>query len=633
VIDELLESPRYGEHWARHWLDVAGYSDSRGDAGDTPREVSWKYRDYTIKAFNSNKPIDQFILEQFAGDQLVNYKPDTAPKQEQLEALIATGFLRTTADITDNQTIYQVDKQFDAQQKVVETSLSAVTGLTIGCARCHDHKFDPILQEDYFKLTAVYQPVWDPENWLASNLAYGPWPSRMFLDMDPALREAWIKDVTSSAARQARLMDDQREGAYQRYRAELKSGHELSLEQRVQIRRDIEADPDFMVDRGAPKDFISDEELEAKFPDLLKWREEIAAVRDGSGGSRRRKKSAIEPNYVEGVWDLSKVPSPTYILDRGNYLSPGTEVQPGVPRVLEDPEHPVVFEDPALKPEWNHTGRRLTLAKWLVSRENPLVSRVFVNRVWQFHFGEGIVRSVDDFGAQGSLPSHPELLDYLAVTFQEQGWDLKRLTKEIMMSHVFRQSAAEDPDCLAGDPANKFLWRKSPLRLEAESIRDSMLYVSGLLDFKMYGPPVAPAKGADGQFLEGEGNENRRSMYLTQSRTRSMTFLHVFDAPDMTSDNFAQRFRSALPTQSLALLNSPFVMRTTEAFAQRLLKEAGGDITQAIKRAFQVAYSRLPNSEEEWIGQQAVASESDPAAGLRIFVHALVGANDFLYSY
>ena len=188
VIDRLLASPHYGEQWGRHWLDVAGYSDSRGDAGDSDREVSWKYRDYVIHAFNRNKPINQFILEQLAGDQLVNYKHLAIPTPDQIEPLTATGFMRTTADITDNQTIYEVDKYFDAQQKAMETSLTALLGVTVQCARCHDHKFDPILQRDYYKLMAVYQPVWDPENWLPADLNHGPWPSRMVLDMDEGSR-------------------------------------------------------------------------------------------------------------------------------------------------------------------------------------------------------------------------------------------------------------------------------------------------------------------------------------------------------------------------------------------------------------------------------------------------------------
>ena len=258
MIDHLLASPHYGEQWGRHWLDVAGYSDSRGDAGDSDREVSWKYRDYVIHAFNRNKPINQFILEQLAGDQLVNYKHLAIPTPDQIEPLTATGFMRTTADITDNQTIYEVDKYFDAQQKAMETSLTALMGVTVQCARCHDHKFDPFLQRDYYKLMAVYQPVWDPENWLPADLNHGPWPSRMVLDMDEASRAAWIKDVTSNDAKALRRMDDLLEATYQQYRGELKAGRDISDEaKRLQMRKDIEADPDLEVDRNAPKDFIT----------------------------------------------------------------------------------------------------------------------------------------------------------------------------------------------------------------------------------------------------------------------------------------------------------------------------------------------------------------------------------------
>jgi cytochrome c553 len=204
VVDRLLASPHYGEQWGRHWLDVAGYSDSVGDAYDTERVASWKYRDYAINAFNKNKPYNRFLMEQFAGDQLVNYDPGARPTPEQIEPLTATGFLRTTADITDNQTIYQVDKYFDALEKATETSLKAVMGLTVQCARCHDHKFDPILQRDYYKLTAAFQAAYDPENWLAANLHYGEWPSRVVLDMAADQRDTWIQAVTSDTAKQRR---------------------------------------------------------------------------------------------------------------------------------------------------------------------------------------------------------------------------------------------------------------------------------------------------------------------------------------------------------------------------------------------------------------------------------------------
>ncbi len=631
LIDHLLDSEHYGEHWGRHWLDIAGYSDSRGDAGDTSRDTLWKYRDYVIKAFNTNKPINRFLLEQLAGDQLVNYKPGTSPTPGQVEPLIATGFLRTTADITDNQTIYQVDKYFDAMEKSMETSLSAITGLSIGCARCHDHKFDPILQKDYYKLMASYQAVYDPENWLAANLSFGPWPSRMIPDLDPTKREAWVKEATSSGAKALRRLDDLLEATYQRYRLELKVGRNLTDDHRAQIRKDIEADPDLQVDRNVPKDFITDQELEKRFSELTKWKEEITQKR----ADRRKKSSQIDPNFIEAAWDVSKTPSPTYILMRGNYLAPGAEVKPGLPVVLDNPAKPTHFPDPATHPEWNHTGRRLTLANWLVSGDNPLTARVFVNRVWQFHFGEGIVRSVDDFGKQGTKPTHPELLDWLTVTFQESGWDLKRLTKQIMMSRVYRQSSSEVAEYLKADPSSKLLWRKPPLRLEAETIRDSLLQVSGLLDGKMFGPQEPLKRGEDGQWMEdGEkGNANRRSIYLASYRTKPISFLHAFDAPAMTSDNQTQRFRSSLPSQSLALLNNPLVMRASKAFADQVLEQSRGDVDQALLRAFDAAYSRAPRHTEVELAKQAIAADADPNQGLRLFLQALLGANDFLYSY
>ena len=631
VIDRLLASPRYGEQWGRHWLDVAGYSDSRGDAGDSDREVSWKYRDYVINAMNQNKPINQFILEQMAGDQLVNYKHLAIPTPDQIEPLTATGFLRTTADITDNQTIYEVDKYFDAQQKAMETSLKAVLGVTVQCARCHDHKFDPILQRDYYKLMAVYQPVFDPENWLPADLNHGPWPSRNVLDMDDTARSAWIKDVTSNDAKAIRRMDDLLEATYQRYRAELKGGRDISDEaKRAQIRKDIENDPDLEVDRNAPKDFVTDQELEKRFPELAKWKDEIQMKRYG-----RRNQSKVPPNYIEAAWDVSKTPSPTYILARGNYLAPGAEVQAGIPMVLDDPQHHLEFPDPQKHPEWSGTNRRLILAKWMISPDNPLVGRVFVNRVWQWHFGEGIVRSVDDFGTQGAKPTHPELLDYLTVSFQEHNWDLKWLTKEIMMSQAYRQGSAEVPQYLAADPSDKLLWRKAPLRLEAETLRDSMLKLSGLMNSRMFGSPTPIKRGSDGQWLEDDKSSgfNRRSLYLAQTRTRSVAFLHVFDCPDMTSDNQAERFRSALPTQSLALLNNPLVMRTTKAFSERLLEESKNNYDEAITLAFEEAYNRAPTANEQKIAKESIAAESNPQEGLRLFIQAMFGANDFLYSY
>jgi hypothetical protein len=303
--------------------------------------------------------------------------------------------------------------------------------------------------------------------------------------------------------------------------------------------------------------------------------------------------------------------------------------------VLEDAQKPLVFPDPAKHPEWNGTNRRLTLAKWMVAPENPLVSRVFVNRVWGWHFGEAIARSVDDFGKQGAKPTHPELLDYLAVSFQEHNWDLKWLNKQIMMSQVYRQASKEVPEYMAADPSNKTFWRKAPLRLEAETIRDSMLKVSRLLNERMFGKQEPIKRGSDGQWIEdpqGAG-PTRRSLYLAQTRTRSVAFSHAFDCPDMTSDNQPERFRSSLPTQSLALMNNPFIMRTTKAFAQEVIEKSQNNIDAAVKIAYDEAFNRPPTAKEEEIAKKTIASESDPKEGLRLFIQAMFGSNNFLYSY
>ena len=630
LVDRLLESTHFGEHWARHWLDVAGYSDTRGDAGDGEREALWKYRDWVIRALNANKRIDRFLTEQFAGDQLINYKPGASPTPEEAEMLTATGYLRTIADITDNQTIYEVDKYFDALQKTVETSLGNVLGLTVGCVRCHDHKFDPLLQRDYFRLTAAFQATWDPENWLAANLGFGPWPSRMVLDMPKAAREAWIADVTSNDAKTIRRLEDLLEATYEGFRAELRRGRPLEPARRLEIRKLIEDDPDLEIDRSAPKDLMSDGEMEEKYPELKRWKEELIEKK----ASRRKKQSAIEPNFIEAAWDVSKTPSPTYILTRGNYLAPGAKVEPGIPLVLDNPEKPFRFPDPAAHREWHHTGRRLALAEWLVGADHPLTARVFVNRVWQFLFGEGIVRSVDDFGRQGEKPTHPELLDHLAVRFQQQGWNLKQLIREIVMSQVFRQGSAECAACLAADPGNHLLWRKGPLRLEAETIRDSMLRLSGLLDTRQFGKPEPLRRGPDGQWMEEEkkGNPNRRGIYLKQSRTRPVAFLHAFDAPSMTQDHETQRFRSSLPSQSLALLNSPFLERITKALGEQLLEQNSGHAEEAARRAFFLLYSREARPGEWRVAGNLLEGAEDPPSGLRLLLQALLAANDFLYS-
>ena len=628
VIDHLLDSPHYGERWGRHWLDVGGYSDSVGDAGDAFRPVSYKYRNYVIAAFNKNKPFDQFVIEQLAGDQLVNYKPGTRPRPEQHEALTATGFTRLTADITDNQSIYQVDKWYDALSKTTETSTKAFMALTIGCAKCHDHKFDPILQADYYRLQASFHAAFDTSNWLPTNLRNDPWPSRYILDMPAHERETWIQQTMEKKARGVSGNRRYFQRTLNFVREQIADGTMLSsiLDS---VGDELDAGPKFTNEQvqalHLESNGLSDRQLFAIFPQLAKEAAEIAKTAS----------ETIEANYMWALWDMSKEASPTYLLLRGNYLTPGPEVQPGILTVLDDPNNPLRFPDPMEHPEWNHTGRRLTLAKWLSQPDHPLTSRVFVNRMWQWHFGEGIVASPDDFGARGARPTHPELLDWLAVDFVEGGWDIKRMHRQIMLSAVYRQSSSEDPEKLAEDPSNKLLWRKSPLRLEAEVLRDSMLAASGMLNKTMFGEFDPIKKAADGQYLpdESEGPVNRRSIYLAQSRTRPVGFLHAFDMPTMIADSVHKRFRSTRPTQALVLLNNPLVRKTSKALADRVLEEKGGELGAALERAYELAFSRKPTAQELEVAHSVLSSTSDHQKSLRLFVQAMLGSNDFLYSY
>lgn len=611
LIETLLASPHYGERWGRHWLDVAGYSDSVGNAADELRPLSWEYRDWVIRAFNADKPYDQFLREQLAGDQIVNYDPDAKPRPDQIDSLIATGFLRLPPDITDTQTIYQVDKWFDAQQTTVETSMKAILGLTFGCARCHDHRFDPILQEDYYKLTAVYQAAFDPENWVPAALDFGHWPTRYILDAGPEHKQAYIQAALEEYP------------AIRRERNRVNAEY-AKLRRMLREEGSAQASESIRLEDGDLDDY-SDGRIDELYPELAARAAEV-----------RRREQAYEelmPRRIWGLWDVSKEPSAAYILIRGNYLAPGPAVDPGIPTVLDDPDNPFKFPEP--KPEWHHTGRRLTLANWLTKPDHPLTSRVIVNRVWQYHFGEGIVRTPDDFGSQGAPPTHPELLDWLAVDFVENGWSFKHLHRQIMLSSAYRQSSAERPGQMADDPSNKLLWRKQPLRLDAEALRDSLLAVSGRLDRKMFGEYEPLTQGPDGQWIvntEKGGSDNRRSLYLTNRRSGTHGFLLTFDAPPMDNSNMPQRFRSALPTQSLALMNNRFVLESASALAARVEKEAD-DLETRARRLFELLYGREPGIDELRLVHNAIETAQDEKTAWRTLSQALLASNEFLYVF
>ena len=602
LINQLLESPQYGEQWARHWLDVAGYSDSIGNSTDEVRTLSWRYRDWVIRALNQDKPYNDFLLEQFAGDQLVNFNYDTKPKPEDIDKLTATGFLRVVPDYGDQQGIYQVDKWYDALQATVETSLKATIGLQFACARCHDHKFDPILQEDYYKLTAAFQPSLDPDKWIpATSFSYGTWPTRHMLNIEPEKREAWIAAI-KDAYTNVRRLRGQVTTAFAKYRKESGASNN---------------------DDAA--DAAGDAELEKQYPELAKLAGELR--------QQEQLYEMLDGQRIWALWDVSKEPSQTRILNRGNYLDPGDPVEPGIPAVLDDPQKPWRPPDPL--PDWNHTGRRLALARWLTQPDHPLTARVIVNRVWQYHFGEAIVRTPDDFGSQGALPTHPELLDWLATNFVKNGWSLKWLHKQIMMSATYRQSSAEDAPKLAADPANKLFWRQSPQRLTAEEIRDAVLAVSGQLDRSMYGPPTPVKKGADGQFIadDSKGGANRRSIYVLKRKSTPHSFLLAFDQPTNDAGNTSVRFRSALPVQALAMMNNPLVIQASRTLSQRITKDAGPEINDRVRRVYELVYSRPPLPDELKVIRARLDGKPDDAAEWRVFCQSLLGTSEFLYRH
>ena len=601
LVDRLLESPHYGEYWARHWLDVAGYSDSIGNSTDEVRSLAWRYRDWVIRALNQDKPYNEFLLEQFAGDQLVNYDYNAKPKPEDIDKLTATGFLRLAPDYGDQQPIYQVDKYYDALQATVETSVKAAIGLQFACARCHDHKFDPILQEDYYRLTAAFQPSLDPDKWIpATSFSYGTWPARHMLNVEPDQREKWIADVKDAYSGVRRLRG-QVSAAYAKYRKQSGASND---------------------DDSA--DATNDSALEKQYPELAKLAAEEREY--------QQKYESLDGQRIWGLWDVSKDPAPTRILNRGNYLDPGDPVEPGIPAVLDDPQKP--WRAPEPQSEWHHTGRRLALARWLTQPDHPLTARVIVNRVWQYHFGEGIVRTPDDFGSQGAPPSHPELLDWLATSFVQNGWSLKWLHRQILSSAAYRQSSSEDPLKLAADPSNKLLWRKSPVRLDAEEIRDAILVIAGKLDRTMYGPSIPVKKSSDGQFVvdDSKGGANRRSLYLLTRKSTPHSFLLAFDQPTMDAGNMSSRFRSALPVQALAMMNNGFVIQSSKVLAERIQKDAGPEIDDRVRRAFDLVYSRPPRPEELKIIRATLQGKEKDSSAWRVFCQALLGSSEFLYS-
>lgn len=653
LIDRLLASPYYGERWGRHWLDVAGYADSEGNGSDdTPRPYAYKYRDYVIRSFNRDKPFDQFLIEQLAGDELVP-QPWSNLTPEQIETLAATGFLQTAADptTTGGNTAEGANQKLGDTLKIVGSSL---LGLTVGCAQCHDHRYDPIPQKDYYRLRAVFEPALDPAHWRrpAQRLV------SLYTDEDrtkAAAVEAEAKVLQDAYnAKQAKLLGEALEKELAKFpdelRGKLRDAYHTSADKRSEEQKQLLA--------ANPKVNIS--------PGVLYQYNQAAADELKADQAKIAAKRAEKPveDFVSVVNELPGTLPATHVFYRGDYRQPKQEVSPGDLTIASAEGRR--FEIPGDDPLLPTSGRRLALARHLTSGQHPLTGRVLVNRIWLHHFGRGLVETAGDFGRLGVRPTHPELLDWLADEFARQGWSMKRMHKLIIHSTVYRQSSLSrqlrsgETNPRVVDGSNSFYWHYPVRRLEAETLRDRMLAASGQLDRKPFGPAVPVVDDSVGQVVVKD-ELPRRSVYLEVRRSKPVSFLTTFDAPVMTL-NCERRVPSTGAPQSLMLMNSEFVLKQAGLFAQRVRSETPASFAlpdlqplvakyprhveawqcQQIAYAWQIAYQREATLEElesacQFVaGQLAALSAGDDKmdrelVALTNLCQQLLSSNEFLY--
>jgi len=607
LVDRLLESPRYGEHWARRWLDAAGYADSEGQVDfDAIRPHAWRYRDWVIRALNADKPYDQFLTEQIAGDELFDYKAKALPLEtKDRDLLIATGFLRMGPDGT-----YSVSQGFVAERMTVVADqlnilTSTVMGLTVGCARCHDHKYDPMPQRDYTRLSAILRSAYDPYDWLSPNEAdIGPdadWNE----SNSRLLRGVPRKEIEEAERLNVPIYEEI---------AKLKSDLEnltaplrkkLFDEKWTEIPEALQADLRVALDTPPAERTETQNYLAARFGGGLEVTSDEIGGRFEAYRLRaitleaaivKAEQSLHTKPQIRALFDMGGKPTPVHILYRGEHGNPGPPVEPGVPSVLSVGLEPYHVE----KPPWTTgtSGRRLALAKWLTQPNHPLTARVRVNWIWQHYFGRGIVQSAGNFGHTGSPPTHPQLLDWLATEFVERGWSMKAIHRLILTSTAYRQGSLFDTGKHGSDPDNVLLSRFPLRRLDADAIRDSVLKVSGRLNSASFGPPDDIEVKPDGEVIAKESTEGlRRGIYLLHRRSKPVTMLEAFDAPQLRP-NCLRRTRSTVPSQALQMMNSGVLRTSSQYMAGRVIDAAGDDPAKQVERVYLAALSRPPSESE-----------------------------------
>jgi hypothetical protein len=603
VVDRLLASPHYGEKWARRWLDLVRYAETNSFERDDPKPFAWRYRDYVIRALNADKPYDRFVREQLAGDELENPTPET---------LIATGYYRLGA--WDDEPADPDQARYDELDDIVATTGQVFLGLTVNCARCHDHKIDPIPQKDYYRLLSFFQGV----------TRYGergkPFEETSLRPIAPA-EEVRKHDLLAAAYQQ------QLDGLNKQIeQVEKTAQQDFAPVEKEEFRSEQNKIP--LVQKRVPR-LISAE----AFAQYVANRKQRKALQDAPP-------HALEQALC--VTEYGRTPGKTTVMLRGNAHVPGDEVQPAFLSILAPPQ-PIIREPQS---NLSSSGRRLALADWIANKDNKLTARVMVNRIWQGHFGRGIVRSPSNFGFLGTPPTHPELLDWLATEFMRQDWKIKPLHKLILMSNAYRMSSQGNPQALAKDPENDLMWRFDMRRLDAEEIRDSILAVNGSLNTKtLYGPdiyPTIPKEVLAGQSRPGYGwetsppeQQTRRSIYIHIKRSLAVPLLASFDMAD-TDFTCPMRFATTQPTQALSMLNSPFLNDQARVFAAALRQQAGAEPQAQVRLGLRRTLQREPTAAEVARGLKFIArlqreNSADAAEAMRLYCLILLNLNEFIY--
>ena len=646
-VRELLQDVGFGRHWGQYWLDAAGYSDVTGSDNDGAiiklHDGKWRYRDYVIDALNDNMPYDQFVREQIAGDELSDWRNAASYSEDTRRQLIATGFLRQAADTSGEKELNTPDIRNRVLLDTVQMVSSSLMGVTIHCAQCHSHKFDPLSQADYYRLVAIFEPAINPRFWRhpgTRHLWSVPDHQRLTIDRANDRLRAEIAQANKKLqglkeAIRERVVAERLKWLPPSLRIDLKASAAIAKEKRTPVQA-------YLSDRLGSLLRVDDLQNVATEAE----RQSIAAL---NASAAQKKKEVGSYFRIQALWE-SEPAAAFYLFQQGAYDDPGPSVKPGFPRVMRTvggssrPPEPIAGAATS--------GRRKAFANWLLGKDHPLTARVYVNRVWQRYFGVGLVATPDNFGRSGRKPTNQALLDWLAIDFMESGWDVKRLHETIVLSKAYRQASRDSgvsnlARARKVDPTNQLLWKMPLRRLESGVIRDRTLAVSGKLNSRAGGPPVELSPEPNGYVridrkkLSRPEDEFRHSIYILARRNYHLTQLNVFDQP-VLAHNCTRRNSSAGVAQALVRLNSTFTLEHAEYFADRVLRETEGAQTSGVvKHAFECALCRPPDATEQGWAEEFVGKRNRNTANperpyrdrLAELCHVLLNTNEFLYAH